>query len=66
MCQQIYAKLKKTSKYFGQAEPSERFPVRLDQQGLNEYVVLGNRKSYRLKDVNLFVLCEDGRELRIA
>jgi len=66
MSQQIYAKLKKSSKYYGQTEPGERFAVHIAHQGELEYVVQGNNNNYRLADVNLFVMNDEGVELRIA
>ncbi|KGD57289.1 hypothetical protein DP49_3986 [Burkholderia pseudomallei] len=66
MSQQIYAKIKRTSKYYGQTKPGERFPVHVEQQGEWEYSVHGNQNAYRLRDVNLFVVGKDGRELKIS
>lgn len=66
MSQQIYAKIKKSSKYYGQTRLGARFPVHIEHQGEWEYTVHGNQNYYRLRDVNLFVVGEDGRELRIA
>ncbi|WP_414440487.1 hypothetical protein [Burkholderia sp. 22PA0106] len=66
MCQQIYAKIKRNSKYYGQSKPGERFPVHIQHQGGWEYVVYGNNNTYRLADVNLFVVGDDNVELRIS
>lgn len=64
--QQLYAKIKKTSKYFGQGEPGALFPVYIDPTTKWEYCVTGSPgEQYRLKDVNLFVVA-GGRELRIS
>lgn len=66
MSQQIYAKIKRSSKYYGQTERGELFKVHIAPQGGWEYVVKGGPGGqYRLSDVNLFVV-EDGQELRIA
>ncbi|MFM0302432.1 hypothetical protein PQQ99_20140 [Paraburkholderia sediminicola] len=66
MSQQIYAKIKKNSKYYGQTKAGARFPVHIEHQGEWEYTVSGNQNNYRLYDVNLFVVSADGRELRIS
>lgn len=66
MRQQIYAAIKKSSKYYGQTKPGERFRVHIQHQGEWEYVVHGNSNDYRLSDVNLFVVSDKGAELRIA
>lgn len=66
MSQQIYARIKRTSKYYGQTRNEELFPVHIAHQGGWEYVVRGGPGGgYRLKDVNLFVV-EDGQEVRIS
>ncbi|AMR80228.1 hypothetical protein [Cupriavidus nantongensis] len=67
MAQQIYARIKRTSKYYGQTEKGAMFPVQLDpHKGKSEYVVHGNSNDYRLADVQLFIVGGDGTELRIA
>lgn len=71
MSQQIFAKIKKSSKYYAQQPMSSAakpvaFEVFLDAQTLGAYVVHGRPGQYRLVDVNLFVVCESGRELKIA
>lgn len=72
--QQLYAKIKPTSKYFLQndwamAEAARwggfPFMVRIDP-AYGEYCVQGGPGGqYRLEDVNLFVV-ENGRELQIS
>jgi hypothetical protein len=71
--QQLYAKVKKSSKYCSQNTYAETDPerwgwpfrVRVDP-GEGDYCVLGGPGGrYRLADINLFVI-EDGRELRIT
>lgn len=63
--QQLHAKIKRTSKYFGQSAPGALFSVFLDP-ACGDYCVQGGPGGqYRLADVNLFVI-EDGQELRIA
>ena len=51
---QIYAQLKKSSKYYGQTSPGELFPVSISVRG--DYVVHGTQNDYRLRDVWLWVL----------
>ena len=65
--QQIYAKIKRNSKYYGQAGRDEIFPVRImPTQFYGEYNVQGGPGGqYRLSDVNLFVVHE-GAHQRIA
>lgn len=61
--QQLYAKIKKSSKYASQIALAERdgvypFPVMI--QCFNDYVVKGGPGGqYRLKDVALFVKADD-------
>lgn len=65
--QQIYAKIKKSSKYYGQTASGALFPVFLEAEGHGDYKVQGGPGGqYRLADVNLFVIGEAGHELRIA
>ncbi|WP_176039500.1 hypothetical protein [Burkholderia stabilis] len=66
MSQQIHAKIKRTSKYYGQTKPGAIFPVQISPLQRDEYVVNGNNNCYRLRDVNLFIVGEDGFQLRIA
>lgn len=64
--QQLYARIKNSSKYYGQTEPSALFPVFVEAGWAEGYVVQGGPGGqYRLKDVNLFVV-ENGREMRIS
>jgi len=64
--QQLYAAIKRTSKYYGQTDPGERFPVYIDPAERSDYKVKGGPGGqYWLSDVQLFVIV-DGRELRIA
>jgi hypothetical protein len=66
--QQLYAKIKRTSKYFRQTKPGEAFPVHVcygfDKHDYN--VQGGPGSQYRMSDVNLYVIDEDGREMRIS
>lgn len=65
--QQLYAKIKRSSKYYGQAGRNEIFPVYIvGGPGWGEYIVQGGPGGqYRLHDVNLFVI-HDGFQQRIA
>lgn len=65
MSQQIYAVLKRTSKYVHQAEPGAMFPVTITVAGRDEYRVHGNHNDYRLADVQLWLVDGDNK-LRIA
>lgn len=65
--QQLFARIKRTSKYYGQGERGALFPVYVEAGRSEEsYVVQGGPGGqYRLKDVNLFIV-DDSREMRIA
>lgn len=72
--QQLYAKIKKSSKYYNQnnwcIQQPERFgafpfAVRICPDFRDYCVQGGPGGQYRLADVNLFVI-ENGKELRIA
>ncbi len=69
--QQLYAEIKKSSKYASQAAWGKRegwpypFPVRIASDGGGEYVVKGGPGGqYRLADVNLYVI-ESGQKFRV-
>lgn len=63
--QQLYAKIKKSSKYYGQGDGS-LFPVFVEAGHREAYLVQGGPGGqYRLRDVNLYIV-EDGREVRIS
>jgi hypothetical protein len=64
--QQLYAKIKRSSKYFGQGEKNALFEVFVEAGSSSEYLVQGGPGGqYRLADVNLYIV-EDGREVRIS
>lgn len=64
--QQLYAKIKRTSKYYGQGEKGALFPVFVKAGYPEGYMVQGGPGGqYRLSDVNLYVV-EEGREMRIS
>lgn len=68
--QQLYAEIKKSSKYACQIEASKRsgwpypFPVRIEADATDYVVKGGIGGRYRLSDVNLYVI-EDDRKTRI-
>lgn len=64
--QQLYAKIKRSSKYYGQGEKGELFEVFVEAGNPAAYLVQGGPGGqYRLSDVNLYIV-EDGREVRIS
>jgi len=74
MPQQIYAKIKKSSKYYDQNSYAQGntsrwgwpFLVNIISGGPTAYVVIGGPGGrYRLADVNLFIIDDDGIEMRI-
>lgn len=73
MAQQLYAKIKRSSKYEYQnqlaieGEYGLPFAVEIDSYKNDPYPVKGGPGGqYRLSDVNLFVKSDDGTDLRIA
>lgn len=64
--QQIYAKIKRSSKYYGQTDANELFPVFIMPYAGDYSVQGGPGGQYRLCDVNLFIISEDGKSLRIS
>lgn len=65
--QQLYAKIKRTSKYYGQGEKGALFEVFVEAGNPAAYLVQGGPGGqYRLADVNLYVKGDDGRELKIS
>jgi hypothetical protein len=69
MSQQLYAKIKKSSKYYNQNNWAKEngefpFPVEIHGHALG-YCVHGNGNQYRLRDVSLFVI-EDGTEIKLS
>ena len=64
--QQLYAKIKRSSKYYGQGERGALFEVFVVAGNPAAYLVQGGPGGqYRLSDVNLFVV-DEGREVRIS
>jgi len=54
--QQLYAKIKRTSKYYGQGEIDGLFEVFIDPRIRDEYKVQGGPGGqYRLSDITLWV-----------
>ena len=71
------AKIKKSSKYFGQSSVADRlagrprtdpeiFPVIVVDDGPRDYVLAGGPGGrYRLEDVDLYALVGDGKRIKI-
>jgi len=51
---QLYAKLKRSSKYAHQHDGKEPFPVEV--VGYDTYIFNGNGNQYRLSDLRLYVV----------
>jgi hypothetical protein len=56
--QQLVARIKKSSKYWGQTAPNAWFPVRIDGRG--GYCFHGNQNHYRAFDIALGIVKDDG------
>ena len=64
--QQLYAKIKRSSKYYGQGEKGALFEVFVEAGHPEAYLVQGGPGGqYRLADVNLYIV-DEGREVRIS
>lgn len=65
--QQIYARIKQSSKYFGQGDTDDAlFEVYVEAGHHEAYLVQGGPGGqYRLSDVDLYVV-DGGREVRIS
>lgn len=64
--QQLHAKIKRSSKYYGQCEKGALFEVFVEAGNPDAYLVQGGPGcQYRLSDVSLYIV-EDGREVRIS
>jgi hypothetical protein len=59
--QRMLARIRSTSKYFGQGKEGELFPVVVAAKG-NYGVIGGPGGQYRLGDVDLFVLFDEDEE----
>lgn len=58
--QQLLARIRSSSKYFGQGEEGALFPVCIGPSG--EYCVVGGPGGqYRISDVDLFAVFDDNR-----
>jgi hypothetical protein len=55
---QLVARIKRSSKYYGQTERGEWFDVRV--VGDRSYPLRGNNNNYRISDVNFGVRLDDG------
>lgn len=56
--QQLIARIKRSSKYWGQTTPNEWFDVRVVPD--NYYQLRGNSNNYRFVDVVMGIRLEDG------
>jgi hypothetical protein len=56
--QQLVARIKRSSKYYGQTEPGAWFDVRVVAD--THYHLRGNNNNYRLSDVALGMRLDDG------
>lgn len=64
MDQQLVARIKRRSKYWGQTEPNEWFDIRVvDDAG---YRLRGNNNNYRLGDVVIGVRLANGSVVDLA
>lgn len=64
MSQQLVARIKRRSKYWGQTAPHEWFDIRVvDDAG---YRLRGNNNNYRLGDVVIGVRLADGAVVDLA
>lgn len=64
--QQIWAKIKRSSKHYGQGERNALFEVFIEAGDPAGYLVQGGPGGqYRLSDVNLFIV-DNGRQVRIS
>ena len=64
--QQLYAKIKRSSKYYGQGKVGDFFEVYVEAGEPTSYLVQGGPGGqYKLSDVNLYIV-DGGREVRIS
>lgn len=61
MAQQLVARIKRSSKYWGQTPPNVWFDIHV--RGSDYYSLQGNNNQYRLIDVALGVRIDDNRVL---
>ena len=63
---QLYASIKKGSKYYGQTSPGELFEIRIVPDGDDPWVVKGGPGGqYWLSDVSLFVV-SNNKKIKIS
>lgn len=60
----LVARIKRSSKYWGQTEPNQWFDVRV--VGDSQYRLRGNDNNYRPSDVTLGVRLDDGSIVNLA
>lgn len=64
--QQLYAKIKRSSKYYGQGKAGALFEAFVEAGEPTGYLVQGGPGGqYKLSDVDLYIV-EGGREVRIS
>lgn len=61
--QQLVARIKRSSKYYGQTTPGEWFDVRV--VGDRSYRLRGNQNNYRIADVALGMRLENGEVVEL-
>lgn len=64
MSQQLVARIKRSSKYYGQTKPGEWFDVRVVDDAM--YRLRGNGNNYRLSDVVIGILIDDRTIVEIS
>lgn len=64
MDQQLVARIKRRSKYWGQTEPNEWFDIRVVEDA--GYRLRGNNNNYRLGDVVIGVRLANGSVVDLA
>lgn len=62
--QQLIARIKRSSKYWGQTAPNQWFDVRVVRG--DSYCVWGNSNHYRLQDVAIGVRLADGSTVDLS
>jgi hypothetical protein len=66
MAQQLFARIKKTSKYYGQGLPGDWFDVEIEHNlGPGQHSIRGNNNLYRREDVTFGVRIESGMVVQL-
>ena len=61
--QQLVARIKRSSQYYGQTEHGEWFDIRVVDD--RNYRLRGNQNSYRIRDVALGIRLESGEIIEL-